>query len=156
MFSDTVKNNITLEQGAAISEEGRQALYHSTTVDTFLGLLPNGEETQIGEGGMDLSKGQQQRVAIARGLAKDAPLLLLDEATSALDAQSDKQVTRAVLDAKNVAVLAVTHRLTYLKDFDTIYVMEDGRIVEYGTPNDLLAAGGVYARLLKTQKEAAR
>ena len=118
----------------------------------FLRALPQGLDTELGEGGARLSGGQRQRIAIARALLRDAPILLLDEATSALDAESEARVQQALeaLMAQRTT-LVIAHRLATVRAADRIVVMEDGRIVEQGTHSQLLAAGGLYARLAALQ-----
>ena len=118
----------------------------------FLRALPQGLDTELGEGGARLSGGQRQRIAIARALLRDAPILLLDEATSALDAESEARVQQALeaLMAQRTT-LVIAHRLATVRAADRIVVMEDGRIVEQGTHTQLSAAGGLYARLAALQ-----
>jgi subfamily B ATP-binding cassette protein MsbA len=114
--------------------------------------LPDGVETMIGENGMRLSGGQRQRVAIARAIYKDAPILILDEATSALDNESERAV-QAALDTLMAGrtTFVIAHRLSTIEGADLIVVMEHGRIVEQGTHEELLSAGGMYANLYRLQ-----
>ena len=109
-------------------------------------------ETQVGERGVTLSGGQRQRIAIARAILRDAPLLLLDEATSSLDAESetlDRRGARELMQERTTIVIA--HRLATVLSCDRILVLDQGRIVEEGTHQTLVAAGGLYARLAKLQ-----
>jgi ABC-type multidrug transport system fused ATPase/permease subunit len=124
-------------------------------VDEFAGRLPDGLETAIGERGADLSGGQRQRIAIARAMLRDAPILLLDEPTSALDAESEQLVLLALgrLTADRTTMV-VAHRLSTIRLADRIVVLEGGRIVESGSPRDLLAAAGRYAELSGLQGSA--
>jgi len=118
----------------------------------FLRALPQGLDTDLGEGGARLSGGQRQRLAIARAVLRDAPLLLLDEATSALDAESEQLVQRALERLMaNRTTLVIAHRLATIRMADRIIVMDGGRIVEQGTHQELIGRGGLYARLARLQ-----
>ena len=118
----------------------------------FIGQLPKGYDTLVGEAGARLSGGQRQRIAIARAFLKDAPILLLDEATSALDTESEAQVQAALsrLMAGRTTIL-IAHRLSTVRGADRIHVIDKGRIVETGDHAALVAAGGLYARLARSQ-----
>jgi ABC-type multidrug transport system fused ATPase/permease subunit len=123
-----------------------------TGLNEIVERLPQGWNTQIGEGGVRLSGGQRRRVALARAILRDASVLLLDEPTSGLDAASEQ----AVLDALDRAaegrtVLAVSHRLALAARADRVVVLDGGRVVEQGPPGELLAAGGAYTRLWALQ-----
>ena len=122
--------------------------------DGFIGALPQGYDTALGERGVTLSGGERQRLAIARAILKNAPVLLLDEATSALDAENETLVQGA-LEAlmKGRTTLVIAHRLATIVKADRILVIEAGAIVEEGTHASLLAAGGLYARLARLQFE---
>jgi subfamily B ATP-binding cassette protein MsbA len=114
--------------------------------------LPDKFQTRIGEGGIRLSCGQRQRIAIARALMKDAPILILDEATSSLDSESEREV-QAALDVlmKDRTTIVIAHRLSTVYRADRILVLDQGKIVEQGRHDQLLAQGGVYKRLYELQ-----
>jgi len=120
----------------------------------FIEELPEGFDTVVGDRGVKLSGGQRQRLAIARAFLRHAPILLLDEATSALDSESEQAVQRA-LDRLMAGrtVIAVAHRLSTLQDFDRIVVMQNGRIVQDGSPAELEARDGLYRDLLRRQTQ---
>jgi ATP-binding cassette subfamily C protein CydC len=116
--------------------------------------LPKGYDTLIGEQGMRLSGGERQRLAIARALLKDAPILIFDEATANLDPINEKQVLDTLFESmKGKTALLITHRLIGLENVDEILVMDHGRILERGTHNELLNAGGLYRRLWDLQNQ---
>lgn len=138
------RENTTLEEARAVAEKA-QAL-------GFIDALPEGFDTPLGERGKSLSGGQRQRLAIARALVRDAPILLLDEATSALDAESERLVQVALDQAmQERTTLVIAHRLATVLRADRIVVMDDGRVVEEGTHEQLVAQGGLYARLAELQ-----
>jgi ATP-binding cassette subfamily B protein len=118
----------------------------------FLAALPDGLETSVGERARSLSGGQRQRLAIARALVREAPILLLDEATSALDAENEQLVQRALDKAmQGRTTLVIAHRLATVLKADRIVVMDEGRVVEEGRHAELVARGGLYARLAALQ-----
>ena len=110
-------------------------------------MRDGGYRSMLLEGGSDLSGGERQRIEIARVLAKDPSILILDEATSALDAKTEAEVVKAISD-RGVTCIIIAHRLSTVRDCDMIYCMEDGRIVEQGTHDELFEKGGVYAGLV--------
>jgi len=151
LFDDTLKANIAY--GAEQIDHARlAAAIKAAHLDDVVARLPDGVETRIGENGMRLSGGQRQRVAIARAIYKDAPILILDEATSALDNESERAV-QAALDTLMAGrtTFVVAHRLSTIERADLIVVMEQGRIVEQGTHDELLALGRAYANLYRLQ-----
>ena len=151
LFDDTVRANISLGRFGA-GDDQVEAAARAANAHEFIMALPQGYDTPVGEMGRNLSGGQRQRVALARAILRDAPVLLLDEATSALDAESEARVQAALADfSKGRTTLVIAHRLSTVRQADRIIVMEDGRMVEEGTHDGLMAAGGVYARLAELQ-----
>jgi subfamily B ATP-binding cassette protein MsbA len=151
LFDDTVRANIAYGRLSA-SDAEIAAAAAAAGADRFIGELPQGYDTLVGEHGMRLSGGQRQRLAIARAMLKDAPILLLDEATSALDNESERQVQAALRRLmKGRTTLVIAHRLSTIVGADLICVMDRGQIVESGKHAQLLAHGGLYARLYETQ-----
>jgi ATP-binding cassette subfamily B protein len=151
VFSGSVTENIRYGCPEAGEAEVRRAA-ELANAHGFIAALPQGYETQVGERGVTLSGGQRQRIAIARAILKDAPILLLDEATSALDAESERAV-QAALDTlmQGRTTLVIAHRLATIRAADRILVLDDGRIVETGTHESLLAQGALYAQLANLQ-----
>ncbi|HEC09910.1 MAG TPA: ATP-binding cassette domain-containing protein [Acidimicrobiales bacterium] len=154
LFDATVRENIAMgEEG--VTEDQIRAAATAAEVDEFIDNLSHGFDTLVGEGGRNLSGGQRQRVAIARALVADPPILLLDEATSALDPRTERQITSTLERAgAGRTVVAITHRLTSIADYDIIFVIDDGRVVEHGSHDLLVENRGVYARLWAEQTGA--
>ena len=151
LFNDTVGANIGLGRLGATEKQIEEAARAAAAHD-FISALPEGYRTIIGDRGMRLSGGQRQRLALARAILRDAPILLLDEATSALDTESERLVQEALgRFARNRTTLVIAHRLSTVQNADLICVMEDGRIVETGRHAELVALGGIYARLCRSQ-----
>ena len=118
----------------------------------FVDALPDGLKTKVGERGMRLSGGQRQRVAIARAFLKDAPVLILDEATSHLDAVNEKAVREALEELMtDRTTIIIAHRLSTVRNADLIVALNEGRVIETGTHNELVAKGGLYAQLVAHQ-----
>jgi ABC-type multidrug transport system fused ATPase/permease subunit/pSer/pThr/pTyr-binding forkhead associated (FHA) protein len=155
LFDTTVRENIALGSPDDVSQEQIEVAAKAAEVHDFILELPRGYDTVVGERGGLLSGGQRQRVAIARALIRNPQVLLLDEATSALDPRTERQIT-ATLDriAETRTTIAITHRLTSVVNYDRLFVIVDGAIREDGTHDELVASGGVYARLWSEQTGA--
>ena len=151
LFSGSAMDNIRFGRADATEDEARDAA-DAAQATGFITALPQGFDTPVGERAKTLSGGQRQRLAIARALVRQAPILLLDEATSALDAENERLVQQA-LDAamSGRTTLVIAHRLATVLQADRIVVMEEGRVVEEGRHADLVAKGGLYARLARLQ-----
>lgn len=151
IFAASARDNIRFGRPGAPDAEVEAAARAAAAHD-FLTALPEGYDTFLGERGVMLSGGQKQRIAIARAILRDAPVLLLDEATSALDAESERAVQQAVAHlSQGRTVLVVAHRLATVKQADRIVVFDGGRIVASGRHDELVAQGGLYARLARLQ-----
>lgn len=152
LFNDTVAKNIAYGDLADASLEEIEAAAQAAYAAEFIERMPQGYDTIVGENGVLLSGGQRQRLAIARALLKNAPLLILDEATSALDTESERHIQAALDHAvQGRTTLVIAHRLSTIEKADLILVMDQGRIVERGNHQELLAQNGYYSRLHATQ-----
>ncbi len=151
LFNDTIRNNIAFGK-MEVTDEEVMAASRAAHVDSFVEKLDEGYETEIGERGVKLSGGQKQRIAIARAILRNAPILVLDEATSSLDSESEKLVQDA-LNAlmQNRTTFIIAHRLSTIKNADRIIVLDQGKIVEEGSHDELLSNSGVYKKYYEMQ-----
>ena len=151
LFNDTIGYNIAYGRDAA-DAEAIVAAARGAAIDRFVESLPDQYETAVGERGLKLSGGEKQRVAIARTLLKNPPILVLDEATSALDSRTEEAIQATLSDiAQNRTSIIIAHRLSTIVNADQIAVLDDGRVVERGTHDALIDAGGLYADLWQRQ-----
>lgn len=151
LFHDTILNNIAYGLDDVSLDDVRAAA-QAANADEFILRLPDGYETVIGDRGLKLSGGQRQRISIARAILKNPPILLLDEATSALDTEAEQLVQEAIDRlVQHRTTIVIAHRLSTIKNVDRIYLLEEGRVVQVGTHDELLAKGGRYKELYTMQ-----
>jgi ATP-binding cassette subfamily B protein len=154
LFNDTVMNNIRIGRHGATDDDVRAAA-RMARCDEFIDAMPQGYETIIGENGSTLSGGERQRISIARALLKNAPIVLLDEATASLDPENETQIQEAISElVAGRTVIVIAHRLRTVMGANKIIVLENGRLIEEGTSEDLLAAGGLFARMHQIQTQS--
>lgn len=154
LFQDTIANNIRFGQPDApmekVIEAARKACCHD-----FIMALPDGYDTVIGEGGASLSGGEKQRISIARAIMKDAPVIILDEATANVDPESEQELTAAIEAlTKEKTILMIAHRLKTVRHADNILVIDNGRIAQSGTHEQLMEQGGIYRRFVESREQA--
>ncbi|MBC58862.1 MAG: hypothetical protein CL814_18290 [Confluentimicrobium sp.] len=154
LVSGTIGENIRMGRGDATEAELAEVIAQAG-IDEILARLPEGLETEVGEGGVRLSGGERQRITIARALLKAAPILLVDEATAALDAENQAVIAQTLHHMRGKCTMVViAHQLSTVQMADQIAVLEGGKIVECGTPADLATHSGPYARFLAQRQEA--
>ena len=154
LFDDTVRANVAYAKLDASEEQIKKACEFAAAAD-FIENLPQSYDTVIGENGIRLSGGQKQRISIARAFLKDSPIILLDEATSSLDAESEEKVQDATINlTENKTTLVIAHRLSTIIRADKIIVLNQGKIVETGTHNELLKNSIIYKNLYSRQLSA--
>lgn len=151
LFNASIKENIRIGRRGATDEEVMRAA-RLAQCDEFVARMPKGYDTVIGENGETLSGGERQRVSIARALLKDAPIVLLDEATASLDVENETKIQAALSTlVRDKTVLIIAHRMRTVANADRIVVLEEGRVTENGSPAELKARGGTFARMLERQ-----
>ena len=151
LFNRTIRENIRYGRLDATDAEV-EAAAKQAFADEFIKQLPDGYDSKVGERGVLLSGGERQRIAIARAILKNAPILILDEATSALDSQSENYIQKSLKKLmKGKTVIAIAHRLSTLKEMDSLVVMDKGKIVEQGSHDELLARKGAYYKFYLLQ-----
>ena len=155
LFEDTIANNIRFGKPEASQEEVIEAAKKASCHD-FILSLPDGYDTKIGEGGASLSGGERQRISIARAIIKDAPIIILDEATANVDPENEEALMQAIQAlTRDKTIIMIAHRLKTVEHADQILVLDQGRIVEQGKHQDLLAKQGIYSKFIQERKTAA-
>lgn len=154
LFNNTVMENIRIGRQGATDEEVLAAA-REAQCDEFVEKLPEGYQTMIGENGSALSGGERQRISIARALLKDSPVILLDEATASLDAENETHIQRAISRlVKGKTVLIIAHRMRTVEGADKLVLLKDGKVAEQGSPEELLAKDGIYAKMCQLQQQS--
>ena len=155
LFEDTIANNIRFGEPDAPMEKVIEAAKKARCHD-FIMALPDGYDTVIGEGGASLSGGEKQRISIARAIMKDAPIIILDEATANVDPENETELTEAIEAlTKEKTIIMIAHRLKTVRHADQIFVVDNGRIVQHGTHQELIAKDGIYKSFVESRQEAA-
>ncbi len=153
LFNSSIKDNISIGKRDTTDEEILRVA-KLAQCDEFVSKMPNGYHTVIGENGQTLSGGERQRISIARALLKDAPIVLLDEATASLDVENETKIQAGISELiKNKTVIIIAHRMRTVANADKIVVLDKGRVIESGKPDDLLSNGSVFSKMFKRQME---
>ena len=156
LFNGTIGENIAYAKDGATAEEIASAAKTACIYDDIM-TMPEGFDTEVGERGIKLSGGQKQRIAIARAILRDAPILILDEATASVDMQTESQIQNAIQQLSGTrTIIAIAHRLSTIRSADLILVLEDGRVVQRGTHDELITQDGMYQDLCRVQERGAR
>lgn len=154
LFNDTIRANICFGKPDATEEEMIEAAKKARCHD-FIMALPNGYDTVIGEGGGTLSGGEKQRISIARAILKNAPVIILDEATASIDPENERLIQHAISElTKGKTIITIAHRLATIYNANQILVVDDGRIAEAGTHEELIRKNGIYKRFTELREQA--
>ncbi|MCR4904415.1 MAG: ATP-binding cassette domain-containing protein [Butyrivibrio sp.] len=154
LFADTIENNIKFGSPNATHEDVVRAAKEAAC-DDFIESLPDGYNTIIGEGGASLSGGEKQRISIARAILKDSPVIILDEATANVDPENEDRLQKAIAKlTENKTIIMIAHRLKTVRNADQILVVDDGKIVDRGSHEELVAKEGLYRRFILGREEA--
>ena len=154
LFNDTIRANICFGKPDATEDEMIEAAKKARCHD-FITSLPNGYDTVVGEGGGTLSGGEKQRISIARAILKDAPIIILDDATASIDPENEHLIQHAISElTKGKTVITIAHRLATVRNADRILVVNDGRIAESGTHEELIERNGIYKRFTDIREKA--
>ena len=153
LFDDTIANNIRLGKADA-SDAEIEAAARTARCHDFIMAMPEGYQTRVGDIGGKLSGGEKQRISIACALLKNAPIILLDEATASLDAENETKIQAGISElVRDKTVIIIAHRMRTVRNADKIVVLSGGTVSEQGTPNELIAANGEFARMVKLQQD---
>ena len=153
LFNASIADNIRIGRRDATDEEVHRAA-QLARCDDFISRMPQGYDTIIGENGETLSGGERQRISIARALLKDASVILLDEATASLDAENETKIQAGLSElVRDKTVIIIAHRMRTVRNADHIVVLDGGTIVEQGTPDELMALNGEFARMVGLQQD---
>jgi ATP-binding cassette subfamily B protein len=157
LFSDTINNNILFSPGETVHADSAVKAARSASVEKEIEQFHEKYDTMVGERGVTLSGGQKQRISIARALAKDPQIVVFDDCLSAVDARTEKEILGNLsIYLQHKTAIIITHRIFTLFDFDTIVVLDEGKIVETGTHSELLSLNGYYAYLYEQQLQQER